>query len=164
WILQTESIFVEVINEFLGPHPLSGHWLASLLTLPHGVAETSHAMCATASCADDGLSELFLNQSLQVPDLTVVALPPLVRLQVVGEGDELEGQLGLRAAGVFFVLDQVGDIEFLTFDQQWEVGLHSRLREHSEELAGVALNARADAGLQHAIRRVKELLAVADAV
>ena len=50
----------------------------------------------------------------------------------------------LRAAGVFLVLDQVGDGELLALDDDREVGLHSRLGEHRQELAGVPLHAGAD--------------------
>ena len=62
------------------------------------------------------------------------------------------------------MLDQVGDGEVLAVDLHREIGLHARLGEHRQELAGVPLHAGADAGLQLAVGSVEELLAVADAV
>jgi len=124
-VLQAERIFVKVIDESLCPLPLAVEWLAALLALVNGVAESRHAVRTAAGRPDDRLSQLFLYKSLNVPHLPVVTFPLLIRLEVVGKGDELERELGFGAAGFLLVLDQVGDGEPLPLDEHRKVGLHA---------------------------------------
>ena len=85
-------------------------------------------MRTTASRTDDWLSELFLDQLLNAPNLPVVRSPNLVRVDVIRKPDELERQFRTFSTGRHLVVDQVLDSELPIADLDRIIGWNLALR------------------------------------
>ena len=114
-------------------------------------------MGPSAGGTDNRLGQFFLDQPRYAPGLPVVRLPGRIRLQVVGQADQLEREFGAGAASRLLGADEIRDAQALALHDQRIIDLDARLSQDRQQLAAVPLVSRPHANADRAGRRIQQL-------
>ena len=142
------GVVLILLDELGGAEVFAVERLAAADAGAGGEAQAGEAVRAAAGRAADRLGQFFADQPRDVPACALVVDPGGVGVEVVHQGDQLEGQLALRVAGFLFGFDQVLDRELLVADADRIFGRDLALGEHRQELAHVTLQADALLGAE----------------